>query len=109
MSKPTEPDNPESEPPLSREVKLQALRKRKALHHSKRSVWLGLGMSGLIGWSVAVPTVIGAAVGVWIDNKYPSRYSWTLMLLLLGLLFGCSSAWRWVASELREIKEESDG
>ena len=49
-------------------------------------------MSGLIGWSVTVPTLIGAALGIWVDKHYPSTYSWTLMLLLVGLvdrLFQC--------------------
>ncbi len=93
---------------FSRQVRAQAARKRIAQRDGKRSVWFGLGMSGLIGWSVIVPTLIGAAIGVWVDQSYPSRFSWTLMLMLLGLIIGCSSAWRWVASEFRRILEDSD-
>ena len=52
---------------------------------SQRSVWFGLGMFGLIGWSVAIPTLLGAALGQWVDKHYPGRFSWTLTLLLLGL------------------------
>ena len=62
-----------------------------------KSVWFGLGMSGLIGWSVTIPTLIGAALGIWVDKHYPSTYSWTLMLLLMGLIIGCLNAWHWVA------------
>ncbi len=93
---------------FSREVRSQAARKRKAQRDGKRSVWLGLGMSGLIGWSVVVPIVIGAAIGVWVDQNYKSRYSWTLMFMLLGLITGCLSTWRWVVSEFQGIQEESD-
>ncbi len=93
---------------FSREVKIQAARKRKAQSGEKRSIWFGLGVSGLIGWSVVVPTLIGAMLGVWLDNHYPNRFSWTLTLLLLGLVIGCLSAWRWVASEFRDIQEGSD-
>ena len=44
--------------------------------------WLifGLGMLGLIGWAVVVPTLLGAALGLWLDAHYPARHSWTLAL-----------------------------
>ena len=97
-----------NETDFSRQVGAQAARKRKAQREAKRNIWFGLGMSGLIGWSVTVPTLIGAAIGIWVDRHYPSRFSWTLMLLLLGLIIGCLSAWHWVASEYKKIKEDSD-
>ena len=75
---------------------------------AKRAIWFGLGMSGLIGWSVTIPTLIGAAVGIWVDTHYPSPYSWTLMLLLIGLIIGCFNAWHWVHSEYKEIQEDHD-
>jgi ATP synthase protein I len=56
-------------------------------------------MFGLVGWSVAIPTVIGIGLGVWIDTKWPSRYSWTLMFLIIGVLVGCLNAWYWVKRE----------
>ena len=80
----------------------------KAKRGKSRSIWLGLGMLGLIGWSVAVPTLLGIALGVWIDNRFPSRYSWTLNLLFIGLVIGCLNAWHWVSSEFREIRKEHD-
>ncbi len=93
---------------FSREVGAQAARKLKARRGATRSVWFGLGMSGLVGWSVTVPTLIGAALGLWVDKHYPSPYSWTLMLLLLGLVIGCLNAWHWVDSEYKEMQEDSD-
>ncbi len=65
-------------------------------------------MSGLIGWSVTVPTLLGAVLGIWVDKHYPSSLSWTLMLLLLGLIVGCANAWHWVASEFKQIGETKD-
>ncbi len=64
-------------------------------------------MSGLVGWSVTIPTLIGAALGIWIDKRYTSSYSWTLMLLCLGLIIGCLNAWHWVDSEYKEMQEDS--
>ncbi len=96
------------ESPFSRLVGTQARRMLKARREGMKSVWFGLWMSGLIGWSVAVPTLIGAALGIWIDRRYPSPYSWTLMLLLLGLVIGCWNAWHWVDSEYQQMQEKSD-
>ena len=93
---------------FSRQVGAQAARKLKAQRGAARSVWFGLGMSGLIGWSVTVPTLIGAAAGMWVDRHYPSTYSWTLMLLLMGLIVGCLNAWHWVDSEYKEMQEDLD-
>ncbi len=93
---------------FSRQVGAQAARKLKARRRAPRSVWFGLGMSGLVGWSVTIPTLIGAALGMWVDAHYPSPYSWTLMLLFIGLIIGCLNAWQWVDSEYKEMQEESD-
>ena len=98
--------NPETV--FSREVGAQAARKLKAQRGGTKSVWFGLGMSGLIGWSVTVPALIGAALGLWVDRHYPSTYSWTLMLLLIGLIVGCFTAWRWVETEYKEMQEDLD-
>ena len=59
-------DEPQSKiakpnPSLSQEVGAKAARKLKARRKSAPGVWFGLGMMGLIGWSVAIPTVLGAA------------------------------------------------
>jgi ATP synthase protein I len=91
---------------FSRKVGAQAARKLKAQREATKSVWFGLGMSGLIGWSVTVPTLIGAALGIWVDQHYPSKYSWTLMLLLMGLIVGCFNAWHWVDSQYKEMQED---
>ena len=56
---------------FANEVGEKANRKLKALGENKRSVWFGLGMFGIIGWTVAVPTLLGAALGIWMDKKYP--------------------------------------
>ncbi len=60
------------------------------------TVWFGLGMFGIVGWSVAIPTLIGVAAGLWIDRNWPSQFSWTLMLLIGGVMIGCLNAWYWV-------------
>jgi len=76
-------------------------RKIKARAEKNRDVWFGLGMFGLVGWSVAIPTLIGIAVGVWIDKTWQSPYSWTLMGLFIGIVAGCLNAWFWIKRENR--------
>jgi len=76
-------------------------RKLKARAEGRRGVWFGLGMFGLVGWSVAVPTVVGLAIGLWLDARFPSRVSWTLTFLLMGVALGCVNAWYWVKQESR--------
>jgi len=97
-----------AEPPLARHVGTKAERKLRAQRNVNRTVWLGLGMMGLIGWSVAVPTLLGAALGLWLDKNYPASFSWTLTLLIIGLLAGCLNAWHWVAKEHKEMQEEQE-
>ncbi len=65
-------------------------------------------MMGLIGWSVVVPTLLGAALGIWLDNRRPGTHSWTLMLLIIGLVIGCSIAWQWVAKQDQEMRDEQE-
>ena len=88
---------------FSQKVDDMATRKLKAQRHVNSTVWTGLGMMGLIGWSVVVPTVLGAILGIWLDRHYPGEHSRTLMLLVVGLCLGCFNAWRWVDKEDKEI------
>ena len=92
---------------FSREIGAKAARKLRA-RKSTQGVWLGLGMMGLIGWSVVLPTLLGAALGSWLDNRHPGTHSWTLMLLIIGLAIGCVNAWHWVAKEDREMREQQE-
>ena len=96
-------------PSLGEEVGAAAARKLKARRNPGQSPWLGLGMMGLIGWSVAVPTLLGAALGLWLDGHYPGRHPWTLALLAAGLAIGCLNAWRWVAKEDQAMRDEQEG
>ncbi len=58
-----------------------------------------VALVGLIGWSVVLPMLIGIAIGYWIDHRWPSRFSWTLMLLVAGLAAGCWNAWKRISQE----------
>lgn len=100
-----EPSEQKKRNTLSQEVADKERRKLRARQSDSQSVWSGLGMFGLVGWSVAVPTLAGAGAGIWLDARYPQSFSWTLTLLLAGLLFGCVIAWHWMSKEHKEMNE----
>ncbi|WP_017258827.1 AtpZ/AtpI family protein [Pedobacter arcticus] len=80
-------------------IKEKETRKLKALNEKKRSEWFGLGMFGMVGWSITAPTFLGAIGGIWLDKNYPETFSWTITGLVLGLVCGCFIAWNWIIKE----------
>ena len=107
-TKPTQPSSAPADLTLAQQVGAKAARKLKARRNGTPGVWFGLGMMGLIGWSVVVPTLMGAALGLWLDQHYPDGRSWTLALLMAGLTLGCINAWHWIAQEDRSMHEEQE-
>lgn len=94
---------------FAHKVGTKEARKIRARRDKSKGIWLGLGMMGMIGWSVAIPTLIGVGIGIWMDLKYPGHLSWTLTFLSIGLAVGCANAWYWVERERRKIEAiESD-
>ena len=93
---------------FSREVGAKETRKIKARRRGEHSIWVGFGMFGLVGWSVVVPALLGAALGQWLDRRFPGEHSWTLSLLIIGLTIGCLNAWHWVSRENKKIQKEQE-
>jgi ATP synthase protein I len=98
----------EDEAAFVKRLSAKADRKLKAQHAANHTVRLGLGMFGLVGWSVAVPTILGALLGTWWDTHHPGVHSWTLALLVGGLVIGCAIAWHWVSRENLAMHDDSD-
>lgn len=98
------PDEPERDhehlnAEMSERIGAKEKRKLKAREKGKHSIWFGLGMFGVVGWSVAIPTVIGVGIGVWLDSRFPGRISWTLTGLFVGVAIGSMVAWNWINRE----------
>jgi ATP synthase protein I len=95
------PDAPQpSEEHLSNTIGRKAARKLRARSADQRNVFFWLGMFGMVGWAVAVPTMLGIAFGLWLDRNWPAeRASWTLTFMLVGVALGCANAWYWVKRE----------
>ncbi len=89
-----------------KQVGAKAALKLKARRNSTCGIWFGLGMMGLVGWSVAIPTLLGAALGIWLERRYPDGRSWVPILLMAGLALGCFNAWHWVVKESKAMQDE---
>lgn len=84
----------------------RARRLKKARENPGVSPLRGLGTFGMIGWSIAVPTVGGAFLGLWLDRTMPQDFPWVIALILGGVTLGSFIAWAWIG---RETREEEDG
>lgn len=102
-------DHSQYQDELSEQVAKKEQRKMKARREQGRSIWYGLGMFGLVGWSIAVPTLIGIAIGIWIDRTWPHKFSCTLMCLFVGVVIGCAIAWYWVKRESLTEMDSDNG
>jgi len=108
MINPPDSRNSKGRHDFRKEVGAKVKRKLRAQRSTDQGVWFGLGMMGLIGWSIVVPTLVGAAIGAWLDRNHAGTHSWTLTLLVSGLIIGCWSAWQWVAKEDKAMRDEQE-
>tara|TARA_R110002020_G_C16315695_1_gene774252 strand:- start:5156 stop:5443 length:288 start_codon:yes stop_codon:yes gene_type:complete len=81
------------------DIARRAKRMKSTRDHPAPSPLRGLGAFGMIGWSVAVPTVGGAFLGIWLDRVAPQDFSWTIALILCGVVVGGLIAWTWIEKE----------
>jgi len=103
-----EPDNTNDGRSFSKEVGDKEKRKLQAQKETGNA-WFGLSMFGMVGWSVVVPTLLGAALGIKLDKIYQQSFSWTLTFLISGLFIGCLIAWHWVSKAHKNMdKDEND-
>ncbi|MET4025375.1 ATP synthase protein I [Marinobacter sp. MBR-99] len=87
----------------------RARRLKKARENPGVSPLRGLGAFGMIGWSIAVPTVGGAFLGLWLDRTVPQDFPWVLALILGGVTLGGFIAWAWIGRESKgEEGEDHD-
>jgi ATP synthase protein I len=90
-----EQERPKLPPEAARMIRdVGAAQDRIARGRGQKNNILGsIAILGVVGWSVTLPTVLGVVLGVWMDRRWPGRFSWALTLMMLGLAIGCTSAW----------------
>jgi len=87
----------------TKKVGRKEARRIKGKTQKDETIWFGLCMFGIVGWSVAIPTLVFTALGLWVDRTWPSRFSWTLTFLIMGVAVGCLNAWYWVKKARQDI------
>ena len=93
---------------LSEAVGRKAERRRRSRSRPDTNLWSGLGSVGVVGWSVAVPMLVGVAVGIWLDRATGGPVPWTVVLLVVGAVLGCLNAWHWIARSPATDHDEED-
>lgn len=93
------PPGPDGERSFRDAVEASRRRRLRARAEGDRSIWKDLGLFGMVGWAVSLPTLLGVALGLWIDRRFPGSYSWTLTLLCVGVALGCWNAWTWIRQQ----------
>ncbi|BEH13127.1 hypothetical protein Q666_16710 [Marinobacter sp. ES-1] len=81
------------------DIRRSAERMKRARNEPGVSPLRGLGAFGIIGWSIAVPTVGGAFLGLWLNKVAPQNFSWPIALILGGVVVGGIIAWSWIEKE----------
>ncbi|MBQ0745990.1 MAG: AtpZ/AtpI family protein [Marinobacter sp.] len=81
------------------DIRRSAERMKRARSEPGVSPLRGLGAFGIIGWSIAVPTVGGAFLGLWLNKVAPQNFSWPIALILGGVVVGGIIAWNWIDKE----------
>ena len=94
-------ENLTSEEELLEKIKKDSAKKSRAQKEGSE-IMFGLGLFGIVGWSIAIPTVLGVAVGVFLDKRIPQRFCWTITLLFAGVIVGAHITWHWLSEKSKE-------
>ena len=71
-------------------------RERRWRTEGEPSMMRFIGQIGLLGWIVVSPMLLGLFIGRWLDRTFGTGIFWSAPLLMVGVVFGCWSAWRWM-------------
>ncbi len=77
-------------------VRRDTKRRRRWLEEGEPSMVRYVGQIGVLGWIIVIPTLIGLFLGRWLDHKFGTVVFWSAPLLMLGVVVGFWSAWRWM-------------
>ena len=87
MSKP----RPDGE--LERAVERRRKRRAEWEREGERPLARNLALVGTLGWLIVVPALLGALGGHLLDHHAGTGVTFTLALILAGVVLGCWLAW----------------
>lgn len=59
----------------------------------RSTLWHNASIIGIGGWLFVLPVVGGAYLGWYLDKKVPIGISWTITLIILGIISGLYNLW----------------
>lgn len=78
---------------MSRAVRRQQERRKRWEEEGERPLWKNLSMVGALGWLIVIPTLLGVAIGRWLDQTFETGILFTAALIFVGIVIGGSFAW----------------
>lgn len=77
---------------FSRDIEKSAKDLMKA-RKEKTGFWYYASAIGMWGWLFVIPVVGGAYIGRYLDNKIRGGISWTITLIIIGIVVGIYNIW----------------
>ncbi|HUW40447.1 MAG TPA: AtpZ/AtpI family protein [Rectinemataceae bacterium] len=75
--------------------------RRKQLADRKAALrWLGT--LSVVGWSIAVPILLGILAGRAVDAWLKTGPVFLVLMLLAGIGLGCGAVWRWIKKRMND-------
>lgn len=81
---------------LLKQVRRRAGLTQRWLREGDPSLARQFAAVGVLGWIIVVPALLGVWLGRWIDRWLSTDITFTAAFLMLGVLLGGWSAWRWM-------------
>jgi ATP synthase protein I len=96
MNASPEPKDPKVPDGLAAAVRQRRERRDQWRQEGEPSVMRFVGQIGVLGWIIVMPTLVGLFIGRWLDHRLGTGIFWSAPCLLLGVVIGSWSAWRWM-------------
>lgn len=93
-SSPSVPEPPAD--PLVEATRRAAGRAEEARRRGEPSLGGRLAQIGVLGWTIVVPTLVGALVGRWLDRRFGTGVFFAAPMIMIGAALGLRSAWGWM-------------
>lgn len=88
------PENTDNK--LKKSVKLSINKMEKA-NKERTTLLAQTAYLGAIGFIFILPVIVGAYLGVWLDNKLTGfSFSWTISLIIVGIFIGAINVYLFI-------------
>jgi len=86
---------------IAQAARQAVLREHQASEEPEPSLGSRLGQIGILGWTIVLPTLLGLALGHWLDRHFATGVFFSAPLLIVGAGVGLWSAWKWMHRQTR--------